>query len=80
MPTPAQSPFNWQGQPSIVADDPDFRATRSGLTQAQACSAAGSGVVKRHIERTGRSPGTIPGLLRAERLQDIKPVGYRGRG
>lgn len=41
----------------------------ANLQQSQASSAAGSGVVKRHIEKTGRSPGTL-NLKRSQPVDD----------
>lgn len=79
MTASARSCFFWRGQPSIFADDPAFKPTVSGRTQSQASSKVATANVERITKTTGRNPGTLAGIARKERLQDIRPVGYRGR-
>lgn len=52
--------FHWRDdpRPSIFATDPAFRANNSGKTQSQTSSEA----VSRHMQATGRSPGSIRGI------------------
>jgi hypothetical protein len=53
------SPFEWNnGQPSIVADDKDYRAVRDGKTKSQLQTENVANYRKRH----GRCPGSVPGL------------------
>jgi hypothetical protein len=73
------SAFNWAtGEPSIFAGDVNFKATRSGRTQAEASSAAGQQQKREVMKRTGVSPGYIPGLTRAERINSA-PKAYARR-
>jgi hypothetical protein len=59
--TSSLSPFRWREfpRPSIFATDSTFTTgARMGKTLSHTSSAA----VSRHIERTGRSPGTLMGI------------------
>lgn len=58
------SAFHWDnGESSIFADDARFLATKNGKSIAQTRSES----VTRAIKDTGKSPGTIRGISRAER-------------
>lgn len=64
------SPFNWRGQPSILADDTSARPSHRGTSQAQEATLL---VERRKRASGGRNPGTIPGITRAERVTTIRP-------
>lgn len=72
MATDPRSPFCWRDapRPSIFADDVRFLANKSGKSASQTAVESVAKVVK----ATGKNPGTIKGISRAERK------GLRGAG
>lgn len=65
-----KSPFDWRSNtaPSVMANDPDAKATSNGLTLSQRRSLA----VKKFEREHGYNPGTIRNL-------SPKTSGKRGR-
>jgi hypothetical protein len=59
--TSCLSPFRWRDfpRPSIFATDSTFT---TGARMGKTLSHTSSEAVSRHIERTGRSPGTLMGI------------------
>jgi hypothetical protein len=78
-----RSPFLWKHntEPTVFAKDHAFRAT--GGKQATRGQLSGDGA-RRHVEHmvatTGRNPGTIVGLSRADRVEEIRGTPDFGKG
>lgn len=57
--------FHWKtGEPSIFLKGPGFAALSTGKTMSEVAST----IVKRKTAETGRNPGTIRGISRAEKV------------
>jgi hypothetical protein len=71
--TSSLSPFRWREfpRPSVFVSDPLFTTgARMGKTLSHTSSAA----VTRHIEKTGRSPGTLRGISpKADKQAEERP-------
>lgn len=64
-----RSAFYWRtGEPSIFATDSAFTPTITGATHQQNSSQAAQRYITAEVKRTGRNPGTLTGITRAERL------------
>jgi hypothetical protein len=78
-----RSPFLWaqRSEPSIFADDVKFATSRG--KQATRGQLSGDGA-RRHVEHmvatTGRNPGTIQGITRAEKINAIHGTPDFGKG
>lgn len=68
--SPSTSPFRWAEYPraSIFATDRAFVPTVTGATHQQNSSQAAQRYITAEVKRTGRNPGTLTGITRAERL------------
>lgn len=72
------NPFEWakNPRPSIFAGDAAFIARSNGLTHSQTSSVVSSATVEKVTAKTGRNPGTVHGLRRADRLATLIPSAY----
>jgi hypothetical protein len=69
------SAFNWRtGTPSIFASDARFTTLSSGKSRQQTTTEA----VERKTKKTGRNPGTIRGISRADKAK-ASPKAYAKR-
>lgn len=64
------SAFHWREnpRPSIFAEDRAFTPTVTGATHQQNSSQVAQRYITAEVKRTGRNPGTLTGITRAERL------------
>ncbi len=72
------NPFQWakNPRPSIFTSDTAFVARANGLTHSQTSSVVSSATVEKVTAKTGRNPGTVHGLRRADRLATLIPNAY----
>lgn len=76
------NPFNWRqdARPSIFCGDPAFTANARGKTRNEASAEGASENVKRVIAKTGRSPGSMNGISRKERIANREKAWARKSG
>lgn len=80
--SPSTSPFRWAEYPraSIFATDRAFVPTVTGATHQQNSSKAAQSYIAAEVKRTGRNPGTLTGISKAERAANRERAWSRGTG